>query len=65
MRGRVIAATESCEQVAFLVGMGLAAVLISHVQPQHAYAVAGVGLLAATIFAARAASANERVGVAA
>jgi predicted small integral membrane protein len=60
VRGRVVAATESCEQVAFLLGMGLSAPLISAMRPQHAYALVGVALMAATVFAAQAAASVPR-----
>ena len=48
VRGRVIAAAEACDQVAFLIGMGLAAIAVSSLGPQRAYGVAGALLLAAT-----------------
>ena len=60
VRGRVVAATESCEQVAFLIGMGIAASVITSIRPQHAYALAGVALVAATLWAARAAASVRR-----
>ena len=60
VRGRVVAATESCEQVAFLVGMGCAAPAILILGPKHAYALAGAALLAATALAAQAAVADHR-----
>lgn len=56
VRGRVVAAIESCEQVTFLLGMGVAAVGISVVHPQQAYAITGGALLLGTLFAVRAAS---------
>jgi hypothetical protein len=56
VRGRVVAAAEALDQVAFLCGMGAAAVAVSLVSPQRAYGVAGLLLLAATAAAARAAA---------
>jgi ENTS family enterobactin (siderophore) exporter len=59
-RGRVIAAAESCEQVAFLIGMGVAAPAISIFRPQHVYALTGGALVLATLFAIRAAATADR-----
>ena len=56
VRGRVVAAAEALDQVAFLCGMGGAAVAVSLVSPQRAYGLAGLLLLAATAAAARAAA---------
>jgi sugar phosphate permease len=56
VRGRVVAATESCEQVAFLIGMGIAAIGISTVHPQQAYAITGGAAVLGTLFAVRAVS---------
>jgi MFS family permease len=64
VRGRVVAATESCEQVAFLLGMAAAALAISLVDAQRAYALAGAALLVAALCAARAASTSRDTGVA-
>ena len=61
VRGRVVAATESSEQVAFLIGMGTAAAVLGHVQPQHAYALAGLALLCATVLSAQAVAATSRI----
>jgi MFS family permease len=48
VRGRVVAATEAFDQIAFLVGMGVVVPVISLANPHDAYAVAGVLLMAAT-----------------
>jgi MFS family permease len=42
VRGRVIAATEAFDQVAFLLGMGLAVPAVALVGAQHAYGIAGI-----------------------
>jgi hypothetical protein len=62
IRGRVIAATEACDQVAFLIGMGLSAGAVSAVGPQRAYGLAGLLLLAAAAAAAAAVAAGKRPG---
>jgi hypothetical protein len=55
VRGRVIAAAEACDQVAFLAGMCLAAPAVFIAGPQRAYGLAGLLLLVAGAAAARAA----------
>jgi MFS family permease len=60
VRGRVFAAIEACDQVAFLIGMGLAAIAVSSVGPQRAYGLAGVLLLIATATAALAVATANR-----
>jgi hypothetical protein len=62
VRGRVFAAIEACDQVAFLIGMGLAAIAVSSVGPQRAYGLAGVLLLTATAAAALAVATANRPG---
>ena len=52
IRGRVVAAAEGFDQVAFLAGMGIAVPVISYANPHHAYALAGLLLAAATIITA-------------
>jgi MFS family permease len=52
VRGRVVAATEAFDQVAFLLGMGLVVPVISVADPHSAYAVAGLLLVAATAICA-------------
>jgi hypothetical protein len=55
VRGRAVAAAEAFDQVAFLIGMGLAVPAIAAVGPQRAYAIPGLLLVAAVIAATRAA----------
>jgi MFS family permease len=52
IRGRVVAAAEAFDQIAFLVGMGAAVPVISITGPHQAYALAGLLLTAATIITA-------------
>jgi ENTS family enterobactin (siderophore) exporter len=59
VRGRVIAASEAFEQIAFLAGMGAAVPIIAWVGAHRAYAVPGV-LLGVAAFAALAAVRAER-----
>lgn len=54
VRGRVIGATDAFQQIAFLIGMGIAVPIIAIVGPHRAYATAGVALAIATLFAQRA-----------
>jgi MFS family permease len=51
-RGRVVAAAETFDQVAFLAGMGAAVPVISYANPHHAYALAGLLLALATVITA-------------
>jgi hypothetical protein len=52
VRGRVVAAADAFDQVAFLVGMGLAVPAVSLANPHNAYALAGVLLVGATAICA-------------
>jgi MFS family permease len=61
-RGRVVAATEACDQIAFLIGVGVASPVVAMTGPQHAYGLAGL-LLAAAVLCALAAV-NKRAPVA-
>ena len=61
MRGRVVAAAEVFEQVAFIAGMGAAVPAISVLNAHHAYGLTGLLLLLATaIAAATGAGVNRR-----
>ncbi|HEX6392626.1 MAG TPA: MFS transporter [Acidimicrobiales bacterium] len=59
IRGRVVAAAEGFDQVAFLIGMVIAVPIISWANPHHAYAIAGVLLAAATAITAVFGSTRE------
>jgi MFS family permease len=48
VRGRVVAAADAFDQIAFLIGMGLAVPAIWLADPHRAYALAGLLLVAAT-----------------
>ena len=52
LRGRVVAAAEGFDQIAFLVGMGAAVPVITYANPHHAYALAGLMLGIATAITA-------------
>jgi hypothetical protein len=52
LRGRVVAAAEAFDQIAFLFGMGAAVPIIAYVNPHHAYALAGLLLGVATAITA-------------
>ena len=60
LRGRVLAAADSCDQIAFLVGMGIAVPLLAAVGPHSAYGITGLLLAVATGMAALAARAVPR-----
>jgi hypothetical protein len=60
IRGRVVAAAEAFDQIAFLAGMGLAVPVIAYAKPHHAYALTGVLLAVAT--AITAVSSSSRPG---
>jgi MFS family permease len=62
IRGRVVAAAETFDQIAFLGGMGAAVAAISITNPHQAYALAGILLVAATLLAAGANAARPVVG---
>jgi MFS family permease len=55
VRGRAVAAAEAFDQIAFLVGMGVAVPAVSAVGPQRAYGIPGLLLAAAVVAAGRAA----------
>jgi MFS family permease len=52
IRGRVVAAAEAFDQMAFLVGMAVAVPVIAYAKPHHAYALTGLLLAAATAITA-------------
>ncbi len=52
VRGRVVAAADAFDQIAFLAGMGLAVPAIALANPHRAYALAGMLLVAATAMTA-------------
>jgi predicted MFS family arabinose efflux permease len=52
VRGRVVAAAEAFDQIAFMAGMGVAVPLISVANPHRAYALTGLLLTAATLITA-------------
>jgi MFS family permease len=60
IRGRVVAAAETFDQIAFVAGMGCAVPAISLTNPQQAYALAGILLSAATAITAMASTTRPR-----
>jgi hypothetical protein len=62
VRGRVVAATDAFDKVAFLAGMGLAVPAVSLADPHAAYALAGILLVGATAICALSGTGSDSAG---